>query len=156
MYAGVPHIGEQRQPPAQRDAILIAVLGDGHTLDQLHHEVRPAGRGGAGVQDPGDVRMVHQGQRLALGLEAGDDLPGVHAQLDDFDGHLAADRLLLLRQVDGTEPTLADALEQLVGPQDAARRFGRAVPGLGGQRDRQFGICVCRLRGLHFAGIGRE
>ena len=39
--------------------------------------------GGAGVEDLGDVGVVHHGQGLALGLEARDDLLGVHAQLDD-------------------------------------------------------------------------
>ena len=33
------------------------------------------GLGRAGVEHLGDVRMVHQRQRLPLGLEAGDDLP---------------------------------------------------------------------------------
>ena len=35
---------------------------------------RPA-VGGAGVEDRGDVGVVHQRQGLPLGLEAGDDLP---------------------------------------------------------------------------------
>ena len=47
----------------------------GHAVDQLHDEVRPAGFGGAGVEDAGDVGVVHQRQGLPLGLEAGDDLP---------------------------------------------------------------------------------
>ena len=43
-------------------------------MDQLHDEVGPAGLGGAGVEDAGDVEMVHHGQGLPFGLEAGDDL----------------------------------------------------------------------------------
>ena len=35
---------------------------------------RPAG-GRPGVEDPGDVRVVHQRQGLPLGLEPGQDLP---------------------------------------------------------------------------------
>ena len=58
-----------------RQLVVVAVLGDRHALDQFHDEVGPAGVGGAGVEDPGDVGVVHQGQRLPLGLEAGDDLP---------------------------------------------------------------------------------
>ena len=66
---------EQLQPLPGREAVLVAVLGDRHALDQLHDEVRPAGAGGAGVEHPGDVGVVHQRQRLPLGLEAGDHLP---------------------------------------------------------------------------------
>jgi hypothetical protein len=57
--------------------ILIAVLVDGDATDQFHDEVGPAGVGGAGVQDLGDVRVIHQRQSQALGLEARDDLPRI-------------------------------------------------------------------------------
>ena len=60
------------------------------------------------------LRMVHQRQRLPLGLEAGDDLAGVHARLDDLEGDLAADRLLLLGHVDDAHAALADLLDQPV------------------------------------------
>ena len=53
--------------------------------------------GRAGVEHLGDVRMVHHRQRLPLGLEAGDDLPRVHARLDDLQRDPAADRLLSAR-----------------------------------------------------------
>ena len=62
------------QPLARRQLVLVAVFGDRDAADQFHHEVRPAGVGGAGVEHSGDVRMVHHGQRLPLGLEPGDDL----------------------------------------------------------------------------------
>ena len=81
---------------------------------QFHHEVRPARLGRAGVEHLGDVRMVHQRQRLPLGLEAGDDLLGVHAQLDDLERHAAAHRLLLLGHVDHAAAAFADFLQQLV------------------------------------------
>ena len=58
-----------------REAVLVAVLGDRDAADQLHDEVGPAGVGGPGVEDPGDVGVVHQGQGLPLGLEPGDHLP---------------------------------------------------------------------------------
>ena len=50
------------------------ILGDRHAMDQLHDEVRAAAVRGAGIEDLGDVGMVHHGQGLPLGLEAGDDL----------------------------------------------------------------------------------
>jgi hypothetical protein len=68
----------------------------------------------------GNVRVIHQGQRLPLRLEAGDDLSGVHAGLDDLQGHLAPDRLLLLGKEDNPEAALADPLQQLVRPDHGA------------------------------------
>ena len=91
---------EQFQPLAGRELLLVAVVGDRDALDQLHHEVGPAAVGGAGVEHPGDVGVVHQRQGLPLGLEPGDDVARVHARLDDLEGHLAADRLLLLGHED--------------------------------------------------------
>ena len=84
---------------------------------------RPA-VGRAGIEHLGDVRMVHQRQGLPLGLEAGDDLPAVHARLDDLEGDLAADRLCLLGHVDDAHAAFADLLEQLVGADERAGAFG--------------------------------
>jgi phosphoserine / homoserine phosphotransferase len=69
----------------------MSKVGDGGTGGQFHDEVGPLGVGGAGVEDLRDVGMIHQRQGLAFGLEPGDDLPGVHAQLDDLRGDFAAD-----------------------------------------------------------------
>ncbi len=105
---------EQLQPLARRELVLIAVVGDGDAADQLHHEVRPAALGRAGVEHAGDVGMVHQGQRLPLGLEPGDHVAGVHPRLDDLERHLAADGLLLLGDKDEAKSAFADLLHQLV------------------------------------------
>ena len=59
--------------------------------------------------------VVHHGQGLAFRLEAGDDLPGIHARLDDLDRHPALDRFYLVGHEDRTEAAFADFLEQLVG-----------------------------------------
>jgi hypothetical protein len=58
--------------------------------------------------------MIHEGQSLSLCLKAGDDLPGVHAQLDNLERDATLDRLFLLGHIDHTHSTLADFLEQLV------------------------------------------
>jgi len=55
----------------------------------------------------------YESQRLPLGLEAGDDLFGVHAELDDLEGDAAAHRFLLLSHIDHTTATLADLLKEL-------------------------------------------
>ena len=75
----------------------------------------------------------------ALGFEAGDHLPGVHAQLDDLQRHAAANRLLLLGHEDDAEAPFADLLQQLVGADDASRAFGERV---------NHGHCDFRGRGL--------
>ena len=67
---------EQLQPLPRGELALITESGDRHALDQLHHEEGSAGFGRSRVQDLGDVGMIHQGQRLPLGLEAGQDLAG--------------------------------------------------------------------------------
>ena len=136
---------EQRQPLAGREVAVVAELGDRHAVDQLHDEVGPAGVGGAGVEDAGDVLVVHHGQGLALGLEAGDDLAAVHPRLDDLQRDAAADGLGLLGHVDDAHAALADLLEQLVGADAGARSLGdrpgagpvldRAGGGIGGRRN---------------------
>ena len=70
--------------------------------------------------------MVHQRQRLPLGLKPGDDLFGVHAQLDDLERHPAADRLLLLGHINHAAAAFADLLEQFVAADVVARLFRRA------------------------------
>ena len=83
--------------------------------------------------------MVHHGQGLALGLEAGDDLPGVHAQLDDLEGDTAADRFLLLGHVNHAHAAFADFLEQLVAADHRAGAFGEVVA------DRTIGVSVAEI-----------
>ncbi len=69
-WCGVLHgradLAKQRQPGVQVEAIGVAVLGDGDALDQLHHEKWAAIGGRAGVEDAGDIGVLHQRQRLPL------------------------------------------------------------------------------------------
>ena len=90
--------------------LLVAVVGDRDALDQFHHEVGPAGCGGPGIEHLCNVGVIHQGQRLALGLEAGDHLLRVHPQLDDLQRHLAAYGLFLLGHVHHGHAAFADPL----------------------------------------------
>jgi hypothetical protein len=89
----------------------------GTPADQFHDEVGPASPWRAGVEHLGDVRMIHHRQRLALGLEAGDDLLGVHAQLDDLERDAADDGFGLLGHVDHAHAAFAQqmALSSLHG-----------------------------------------
>ena len=115
-----------------RQPALVAEPGDRDALDQLHHEVGSAVIGGAGVEDLGDVGVVHQGQGLALGPEPGEHLAAVHAGLDELERDRPPHRLGLLGHVDRAHAPLADRLEQLVRADDRAG--------------------LCDRRGLGFAG----
>jgi len=103
---------EQLQAGLERQPLFVAVLSDGRPLHELHDEIRTAGRlrnvdfglrirGGiqlvnpqsairhpqwhrSRVQNPGDIRMVQQGERLAFRFKAGDRLPRVQPRLDDL------------------------------------------------------------------------
>ena len=111
----------------------ITVLGNGDAPHQFHHEVGPTGVRRAAIEDLGHIRVVHQGQGLPFRFETGDDVLGVHAELDNLQGHLAADRLLLLGHVDHGHAAFPDLLQQLVPVDDRARAFTH-------------GGCVERLR----------
>ena len=95
--------------------------------------------------------MVHERQCLALGLEAGDHLAGVHSGLDDLERDPAADGRLLLGHVDDAHSPFADFLQQLVGTDAGSRAFedradwGRTVA----RCDRRIGLTdVRRARGV--------
>ena len=112
------------------EPVLVAVVGDGNALDQRHDEIRPAGVGGPAIQDPGDIGVVHEGQRLPFGLETGDDLARVHARLDELQRHLAADGVRLLGHENDAKPAFADLLQELVGANDRAGTLAdRLIPG---------------------------
>ena len=116
---------EELQTLAEREPLLVAILGDRRPLDQFHHEKRtPRGRA-ARVQHAGDIGVVHHGQCLPLGLEAGQDGLGVHAGLDDLDGDGPLHRLGLLGQEDAAHASFANPLQDLVTAGDHLRRLCR-------------------------------
>ena len=61
---------------------------------------------------------------MPFGFEAGDDLSGVHAGFDDFQGDLAVDRLFLLGHVDDAHAAFADLLQEFVGADDGPFALG--------------------------------
>jgi len=121
---------EQLQPLPGSEVMLVAILGNGDALDQLHDEVGLPGVRRPGLEHLGDVGVVHHRQGLFFRLEPGDDLPAVHAGLDDLQGHPPADRLGLLGHVHHAHPACADLLQKLVGADHRPRPFGdRRVKG---------------------------
>ena len=67
--------------------------------------------------------MIHHGQCLTFGFEPGDDLLGIHPQLDDLQGDLTRDRLGLFGHVNDPHTAHADFLKQLVAANDRAGTF---------------------------------
>jgi hypothetical protein len=136
---GFAGLDEQLQPLLGAVVVTVAEVGDGLAGDVFHHEVRPAGVGGAGVVDGGDVGVTQQRQGLAFRLEAGDHLPRVHTQLDELDGDDAADGMALLGLVDQTHAPFADLLDEVIVADVWQRfvvlaigRFNRRIEILGG------------------------
>ena len=104
-------------------------------MDQLHDEIGPAGFRGPGVEDAGDVDVVHHGQCLPLGLETSDDLTAIHTGLDHFERDLALNWLGLLGHPDYAHAAFADRLQQFV----------RADHGAGAFRIRLLNSRLCNL-----------
>ena len=107
-------LSEELEALFNAELAVVSVARDGHASDEFHSKVRPPGLSGAGIEYMGDIGMLQQGQGLTFGVEAGDHLLGVHARLDDLQGHLAFDRLFLLGQIDQAHTTLANLLEKFV------------------------------------------
>jgi hypothetical protein len=92
--------------------------------------------------------MIHQRKGLAFGFESGDDAFGVHAELDDFECHAAADGFVLFGHVNHAAAALAELLKELVAADARAGFFGE----LGGGDE---GFLLAHRRGLfkEFAGF---
>jgi len=100
----VTGVNKKLQALGYRQMTLVAELGDRHAADQFHYEVGTARGRLPAIQNPRNVRMLHQGQRLSLGLEAGDNPARVHSRLNDFECDLAVDWMLLFRQKTTPKP----------------------------------------------------
>jgi hypothetical protein len=121
---GMTNLDEQLQPLVHGQIVRVTIVSNGDTADQFHYEVRTPRVGGPGIEHAGDVRVVHQGQSLPFGLEAGNDLPGIHSRLDNLERDPAVDRRLLFRHVHHTHSTFANLFEQLVRANERARPLG--------------------------------
>src|SRR5205085_2430494 len=70
--------------------------------------------GCSAVQHAGDVRVLHQRERLTLRLETGHHCAGVHPELDDLQRDAATHRGFLLSAIYCAESSFADAFAQNV------------------------------------------
>ncbi len=110
------NLDEQRQSVQYGQLVFNTIIRQRDTLHQFHHEKGFTRIGRSGVQDSSDMRMVHQGQGLALGFEARKDANGIHTSLDHFDRDSALDGLGLVGHEDSTHSSLADFLKKFVFP----------------------------------------
>ena len=101
---------EQLEPFAERQPAFVAEPGDGDALDQLHDKVGATRVGRAGVEDLGDVGMVHERQGLALSGEPGEHLAAVHPGLDNLQCNRSPHWPGLLGHEDGAHASFADGL----------------------------------------------
>ena len=104
------HLDHKVQALLGVELILIAVFGDFNSTHQFHHKVRASVLRGSRIEHLGNVGVIHHGQGLAFGFEAGDDLLGIHPQLDDLEGDAAAHRFVLLGDIDDPAAALAHFL----------------------------------------------
>jgi hypothetical protein len=110
----VADLQEEAQPGGERQVAIAAVLAEVHAAHQLHHEVGPARGRRAAAEDLRDVRVVHEGERLPLGVEARGHPLRVHPGLHDLERDAAAHRPRLLRLPDLAHPAFAQQPDQLV------------------------------------------
>ena len=121
---------EQLQAVLHRQAVLVAVFGDRQPLHVLHHEVRAAFRRRAGFVHLRDVRVIHQREGLALGLEPRHHGPGVHARLYQLHRDGTLNRRSLFRQPHLAHPAFAEHAQQPVRPNPTRARGGGGAAGV--------------------------
>jgi hypothetical protein len=69
----------------------VAELIDGEAFDAFHDEVGAMVRGGSGVDDAGDVRVIETGEDLLFATEAGEGFIVVEVGVEEFDGEFHGD-----------------------------------------------------------------
>ena len=118
---------EEGEALAEVEVVLLAVLGDGAAFDHLHDEVGGADVRLAGIEDAGDVGMLHDGEGALLDGEAAEDVCGGDTGFDDLDGDDAVDGLDLLCAIDDAEAAFAELVEKAVAVADPAVVAGEGL-----------------------------
>src|SRR5215469_8115307 len=114
---------DQLETFANAELLGVAVIIDGKTLHVLHNEVRLPGGRGAGIENFGDGRMIHYGQRLLLRLESQDSGRIVDSGLDQLESHVAVDWMGLLGEPYLSHPADTQFLHETVGTDDFRLRI---------------------------------
>jgi hypothetical protein len=111
---GVADGDEERDALVGRELLVIAVVGDLHSANELHHEIGPPVLCRAGVENFRDVRVIHHRERLPLLLEARDHFLRIHSHLDDLERYASAHRVFLVGHPHHPEAAFTDLLAQFV------------------------------------------
>jgi hypothetical protein len=122
-------LSEQLEPLGGGQLLSVAVLSNWYARYVFHDEVGSALGRTPTVEHLGDGGVVHERQRLALGVEAGHHLLGVHSRLDELEGYLPP-RLQLLGEPHLSHATFANDVEEAVRadlPSGLRLRFARSV-----------------------------
>ena len=114
------NLREESQSLPDVELPLVAIVRKRLTLDELHHKIRTAVPGHPPIVDPGNVGMIHQGERLALGFKTRHDLLRIHSRLDDLQGHNPSHRHPLLGPKHHAESPLPGFFHQEVAPHQVA------------------------------------
>ena len=114
----VTHLGQQLQPPLDRQLVLADIVGERAAFHQLHHQER-LGAGPEvrrpGVVDAGDVGMVELPQQLRFVPEPAERRRGEEARTKDLHRDLAAGPVLVGLE-DGGGASAAHRPPHAVGP----------------------------------------
>jgi hypothetical protein len=107
-------LDEQFKTLPRQQLILIAVIRDFNAEHQLHDKKRTPAGGHSGIKDFGDIGMIHERERLALGFEPGYHLRRVHAQFDHLKRHPSLEGVLLFRHEHDSATAFPDLFEYFV------------------------------------------
>ena len=113
---------EQGEPFLGGHPLAVAILGDGapsmYSMTKYGRPfaVAPASRMWA------MFGMVHHRQRLALVVEAGEHLAGVHPELHDLEGDAPANGFTLLGEVHGAHAAFAERADDLIAAEVVVAR----------------------------------
>jgi hypothetical protein len=111
---------KELQSLARRETLLVAVLSNRDTSHQLHDEERTAALRGPGVEHPRYVGVVHECQRLPFCFEAGDNLASLYSGFNDLQRDTPLHGMCLFGHEDHAHASLADHLQEFVGPNSAS------------------------------------
>jgi hypothetical protein len=111
---GAANREEQFQPLGRGQSAVVAIDGDGCTVDVVHYKERPPPRRRARIQNACDVGMFHQREAPAFVIESRQHLARIHAQLYHFESYATADGFTLFGKVDSSHAALAEDSQEPV------------------------------------------